>query len=85
MGTAQPFMQVVLDDTQSPNDYPRGYQLYVSNDGVSWSGPIASGSGSGAVTTISVSQTTARYIKVVQTGSDPTYWWSIHELNIYHN
>jgi hypothetical protein len=25
---------------------------------------------------------TGRYVRIVQTGSDGTYWWSIHELTI---
>jgi hypothetical protein len=85
MGTSQPFTQIVMDSNTSTNDYARGYQVYVSNDGSSWGSPIASGSGSSPVITVSGLSATGRYIRVVQTGSDPTWWWSIHEFNVYHN
>ena len=82
LGSSQSFSKLVLDATNSPNDYPAGYAVYVSNDGQNWGSAIASGSGSSAVTTISFSTVAARYIKIVQTGSSG-WWWSIHELNVY--
>ena len=46
--------------------------------------PVATGTGAGAVTTITLpTALTRRYVRVVQTGSDPTWWWSIHEFNLY--
>ncbi|MBV9389203.1 MAG: discoidin domain-containing protein [Chroococcidiopsidaceae cyanobacterium CP_BM_ER_R8_30] len=83
LSTTQSFSQLVLDATNSPNDYPRGYSIYVSNDGTNWGNPIANGSGSSAVTTITFPTQSARYIKINQTGSDPYWWWSIHEINVY--
>jgi len=83
LGSSQSFSKLVLDTTNSPNDYPRGYAVYVSNDGQNWGNAIASGSGSSAVTTITFPTVAARYIKIVQTGSSTSWWWSIHELNVY--
>ncbi len=82
MQTQQTFSKIVLDATNSPNDYPRGYAVYVSNDGSNWGSAVATGAGSGAVTTITFSSQTARYIKVVQTASTG-WWWSIDEFNVY--
>jgi fibronectin type 3 domain-containing protein len=81
-GTPPTFTNVVLDAGSSTGDYPRGYQVNVSNDGTNWGSPVASGAGSSAVTSISFSARTARYIRITQTGSNGL-WWSIHELNIY--
>jgi hypothetical protein len=86
LGTARTFQQLVLDATNSPNDYPRGYAVYVSNTGTDWAtlSPVATGAGSGAVTTITLpAAVTARYVRIVQTGSDPNWWWSIDEFNLY--
>ncbi len=74
--------KLVLDATNSSSDYPRGYEVYVSNDAINWGTAIDSGVGS-AVTTIDFPAQTARYVKFVQTGSVGLYW-SIHELNVYH-
>jgi fibronectin type 3 domain-containing protein len=82
MGSTNSFYKLVLDATASPNDYPRGYQVEVSNDGVNWSSSIATGAGSSAITTITFPSQTARYIRVTQTGSAGNYW-SIHEFNVY--
>ena len=81
LGSSQSFSKLVLDATNSPNDYPAGYAVYVSNDGQNWGSAIASGSGSSAVTTITFPTQSARYIKIVQTGSTG-WWWSIAEFNV---
>jgi len=80
LGSEQTFNQVVLDTTASSGDSPRGYQLFVSNDGTNWGQPIATGSGR-PVTKILVPQATGRYIRVVNQGNAGG-WWSIHELNV---
>lgn len=85
-GSSHSFSQVVLDTGTSTTDYPRGYQLFVSNDATNWGNAIASGTGSGQITTISFSTQNARYLKIVQTGStsgNTAYWWSIAELTVY--
>lgn len=80
-GTPPTFTNLVLDAGSSTGDYPRGYQVNVSNDGTNWGTPIASGAGSAAVTSISFASRTARYIRITQTGSNGL-WWSIHELSL---
>jgi fibronectin type 3 domain-containing protein len=82
MGSTNGFYKLVLDATASPNDYPRGYQVQISNDGVNWSSSIATGVGNSAITTITFPSQTARYVRVTQTGSAGNFW-SIHEFNIY--
>jgi hypothetical protein len=86
LGSAQTFQKLVLDASNSPNDYPRGYAVYVSDTGADWASlsPVATGSGSGAVTTITLSAAvTKRYVRIVQTGSAAGSWWSIDEFNLY--
>ncbi|HKI34800.1 MAG TPA: discoidin domain-containing protein [Gemmataceae bacterium] len=86
LGKAMTFQELVLDTSGSLNDYPRGYAVYVSQTGTDWATlkPVATGKGSGAVTTITLpAAVTGRYVRVVQTGSDPMWWWSIDEFNLY--
>lgn len=87
LGSSQSFCKITLLNNLSATsgDYPRGYQVFVSNDGQNWGSAIASGVGNTGTTTISFSTQSAQYIKVVQTGSDNRYWWSIDELNVYHS
>jgi hypothetical protein len=73
--------RIELQTEGSPNDYPRKYEVYVSNNGLTWTGPIAFGNGN-KVTEIKFTQQQARYVKIVQTGTSGNYW-SIHELQIY--
>lgn len=82
LGAAQAFTSISLDAGASSSDYPRGYQVLTSNDGVAWTGPVATGAGGGQVTTIAFARQTARFIKIVLTASSSN-WWSIHELNVY--
>jgi hypothetical protein len=83
MRSARMIFKIVLDTTPSANDYPRGYQVNLSNDGSNWGSPVATGAGSSAVTTITFPPQTARYLRITQTGSASGNYWSIHELNVY--
>ena len=83
MRSNQTFNQIVLDATASSGDYPRGYQVQVSNDGTNWGSALASGAGA-AMTTIFLPTQNARYIRIVQTGTTTFNYWSIHELNVYN-
>jgi hypothetical protein len=80
MGAAQTFSQVAMDSGASGGDYARGWEIFVSNDGVAWGDPIASGTGSGRVVTASFSPQTARFFRVVETVDGGGFWWSIAEL-----
>ncbi|GAB6931033.1 hypothetical protein JCM10914A_50160 [Paenibacillus sp. JCM 10914] len=82
MNAAKSFNRIVMDSTGSNNDYARGYEVYVSQDGANWGNAITSGNGSGPVVTANVGNQHARYIKIVQTGTASS-WWSISELNVY--
>ncbi len=83
MQSKQTFDQITLDAAGSTNDYPRGYSVYVSNDGVTWGNPVVSGTGTSALVTIKLpTPYTAQYIKIAQTGAT-SWWWSIAELNVY--
>jgi lysophospholipase L1-like esterase len=82
MQSTQDFNKIVLDASYSGNEYPSGYQVYVSDNGSSWGSPIASGTGTAAQTTITFPLVTARYIKIVLTASS-SFWWSIHDLEVF--
>jgi fibronectin type 3 domain-containing protein len=83
IGSVNTFYKVVLNAINSANDYPRVYQVYVSNDGVNWGNSIATGTGSSGTTTITFATRTARYIRIIQTGSAPGTFWSIDEFNVF--
>ncbi|WP_426514475.1 glycoside hydrolase family 3 C-terminal domain-containing protein [Dactylosporangium sp. McL0621] len=82
LGTARTFKELRMDSAGSAADYARGYQIQTSADGVTWGAPIATGTGSAALVTAAFPATTARYVRVVQTGTS-TSWWSIAEVNLY--
>jgi beta-glucosidase len=84
MLAAKTFKSITLDATGSAGDYPRGYQVFVSNDGAAWGTAIASGAPTSAVVNITFATQTARYIKVVQTGTVTPNWWSLYEFNVYN-
>ncbi|HTJ79865.1 MAG TPA: discoidin domain-containing protein [Rariglobus sp.] len=82
MGSLHAFSQVVMDCGPWPGDWPRGYQIYVSNNGASWGSPVATGAGASTITAVSFPEQIARYIRVVQTGSTTGTYWSIGEFNV---
>ena len=81
-GAMRPLARITMDSGGSTNDYARGYQVFLSPDGVSWGSPVASGNGTSALVTADFPAQNARYVKVVQTGT-ATSWWSVTEFNAY--
>ncbi len=77
-----PVTGVILDSSNSANDYPRGYELAVSTDGATWSAPLAKGDSKNPVTDIEFSPTPARFIRITQLGKADGNFWSIHELQV---
>ena len=83
LGSAQTFSKLTMDSAASTTDYAAGYQILVSTDGTNFGTPIATGTPTTALVTATFPTTTARYVKVVQTGTSSS-WWSIAETNLYH-
>jgi hypothetical protein len=78
--------QVVFDDSfgTSKGDYPRGYDVLASYDGVTFSKKLLSVSGiddAGAIVTGAFTPHAARYLRIQLTWSSGS-WWSIHELTV---
>jgi HEAT repeat protein len=74
---------LTLDTKNSANDYPRGYEIYVSFDGGNWGDPIVKGKGTQPITKIRFPKpVNTRCIKIVQTGSSDSWNWSIHEMSV---
>ncbi|CDG84341.1 discoidin domain-containing protein [Janthinobacterium agaricidamnosum] len=65
----------------SAGDQMKGYQVFVSNDGVNWGAAVASGADANQNALIVLPRQNARYIKLVQTGT-ASNWWSIVELRV---
>ena len=82
LGSVEDIDSIVLDSGPEATDYPRGYEVLVSDDGVNFSRTIASGTPAGRTTTINFPAVATRYLRIVQTGSDVSRWWSIYEINV---
>jgi len=73
---------VTLDTTQSPRDTPAGCDVYVSNDGKTWDGPVASCDDKTSKTTSFKIGRSTRHLKFVALASRPGLHWSIHEIEV---
>ena len=82
MGQAQTFDTISLDSTSSTGDYARSADVYVSSDGTTWTKTASIQSTGQQIEAVTFSPQTARYIKVVNTGTSGN-WWSIGEFNVY--
>ncbi len=88
-GSAVAFDGIVMHLDSHPRDYPRGYRVEVSDDARDWRAVAEDGDVYLTVpqaverrVEIDVPMTRARHLRIVQTGQDPVYWWSIHELEV---
>ena len=90
MGSIRTFTSLVLT-TPSYNEWPRGFQVFVSQDGRHWGEPVAAGAGRQVGTDTARAglaaaifpRVTARYLKIVLTDSDPQKKWVINTLQVY--
>jgi hypothetical protein len=83
LGVESTIRGLTLDSENSSNDYPRGYEVYVSFDGGSWGKPLVTGKGTHPATKIKLGKPVrTRFVKIVQTGSSDSWFWSIHELAV---
>jgi beta-glucosidase len=82
LAVARSFNQITLSSEGASSDYPRGYQVFASNSPSSFGNAVASGAASSSLVSIGFPTQTARYLRIVQTGSS-TSWWSISELNVW--
>ena len=83
LGVESTISGLTLDTRNSSNDYPRGYEVYVSFDGGSWGKPVVTGKGTNPITQIKFGKPVqTRFIKILQTGSSDSWNWSIHELKV---
>jgi hypothetical protein len=81
----QTFNRILLKQgTTGTADYPRGYELYLSDDETSFGNPVLTGEGTeGAATVIELPEAeTSRFVRIVQTGTSANKWWSIHEFGV---
>ncbi len=81
MGQVNTVSSLAIDAGGSTGDYPRGYTVLLSTDGTTLT-QVASGSDSSQLLNITFAALSARYIRIVQTGTAAN-WWSIHELNVW--
>jgi glucosylceramidase len=75
------FRRVAIDSGGNLGDFARGWQISVSDDGVRWR-VLASGAGTGQLTTVDVRPTRARHLRVTSTAAAGN-WWSIADLRLY--
>jgi hypothetical protein len=76
MGSAQTFNEIQMAVPGSGTDYGRGYTVWVSSNGSSWTG-VASCTGTGDPEVVSFPAQTDQYIEVVLTTANADYWWSM--------
>jgi O-glycosyl hydrolase len=82
MGASKSLNRVDLDSGPNADDYARSADVYLSENGDDWV-KVSTIEGNGqALQSASFTAQTARYVKVVNTGSAGN-WWSITEFNAY--
>lgn len=82
MGWESEITKITLDAGSSAGDFPRLYEVFVSNNPENWGDPVAKGEGKGAVTEIVCQPKSGRYVRIVQNGKADGAYWSIHELKV---
>jgi endoglucanase len=81
MGFPREFDQIILDAAGSGNDFPRAYEVYVTDDTSSLGDVLASGAGTDVTVIDLPEKATGQYIRIVN-GESNGQWWSIHEIKV---
>jgi len=81
LNTIRTVKRLILDNQNSPADYPRGYIVRLSENQQNWVEVGRNPQNSGSLD-ISFTPRPARFIRIEQTGSADRWWWSIHRVGI---
>jgi len=81
-GTVQRLRQVVFDTGVSTGDFPRGYTVTASTDGVHWTTAVVQGVGSGQFTTADLGNRPVRFVRLTLTAASGS-WWSVADVRAY--
>ncbi len=82
MGANRTVAMVTVETSSGAKwDYPRGFTVETSVNGSTWT-TAATGIAYGWKRPISIAPTTARYIRITQTGAAPQ-WWTIDDVTVY--
>lgn len=74
---------VALDCRKSARDYPRGYEVTLSQDGKNWSSPVAGGVGAKGEIEAWFLPTKAKFVRVtLDRDGDSKLYWTIHEIEL---
>lgn len=72
-----------LDTAASTKDWPRGWKIELSQDGLSWDKPVLEGKSATSVTEFLFPHVAkAKFIRITDTGSVGGLYWSVHELDV---
>jgi len=82
LGKSDKIVGVILDCGDPLNDYPRGYQVFVSADGKDWGKAVKTGKGTRGITNISFGAVSGRHVKIIQNGSSRRNHWAIGEITV---
>jgi beta-glucosidase len=77
MGGAAMISGVTYDDGGA--DFPVAYKLELSTDNAAYA-QVATGAGTAGLTKITFARQNARYIRITQTATTGTNWWSIYNI-----
>jgi glucosylceramidase len=80
LGKAQPVRRIVFDTGASTGDYPRGYTITASPDGVHWTTAATTGAGQFAQADLRGRQ--IRYVRITLTAPADS-WWSVADVRAY--
>jgi glucosylceramidase len=81
LGQPVRFSRVAVDSGDNLGDFARSFTLAASTDGLHWR-TLGSYAARGQLTTVSVRGTSARYLRVTNTGTSDN-WWSVADLRVY--
>jgi hypothetical protein len=82
LGKSYELSRISLDTSGSDNDFPKKYELRISEDGDKWSNPVAVGDGRTVLPIDLPPKTATRFLRIVQKTNQGGFW-SIHELKVY--
>ena len=81
LGAPRAFSRVEISTPYSP-DWTRAYEVYAFDNPDNIGAPIAKGEGKPDLLSIEVPRTTARYLRIVNTGN-ATVQWSLNEISLF--
>jgi mono/diheme cytochrome c family protein/glucose/arabinose dehydrogenase len=81
--TPKTLSEIRLSSSKSPRNYARAVKIELSENGIDWGAPVASGKGNSPLLELSFAPTSAKFVRITQTAPATNQNWTLDDIVLF--